>query len=347
MVASHNRLVLSIFAIWLVALCSACAANTPANTPDVQATIDAAIAATATAQAALQAQIDTSVEATITAMPTEAAPSETTAQPTEDYSAYSEEELVAEIDDATTAAVDTSTEAETAINQAAGDGSISQEEYEELVIYVDDLEAAIALAEELITAYYGYYGELAEETLYLLEAIEDDLDALYSYAEEVGTLLAEAELALEQGQQVAQETIDQLVAATENAQARRAEIETAITQLVPQWQAEVQSRLAELDQIIPSQAPANRLDAIQSAFDYVDAVRAALLDQALNAQELANIAQLGANAIAGLESFGGPGLQGLSSNISAITGQLARGQVPQAVSGLGALESALGARPKR
>jgi hypothetical protein len=69
------------------------------------------------------------------------------------------------------------------------------------------------------------------------------------------------------------------------------------------------------------------------------------LDQKISPQELAAIAQLGANAAAGLQNNGGPKLQGLSANINDITGQLARGQVPQAAAGLGALEGALGKRP--
>ena len=89
------------------------------------------------------------------------------------------------------------------------------------------------------------------------------------------------------------------------------------------------------------------MGALQVAFDYVDAVRQSLADRSISPEEMANIAQLGANAAASLEARGGAALQRLSGSINDITGQLARGQVPQAQAGLGSLESALGSRPSR
>jgi hypothetical protein len=84
-----------------------------------------------------------------------------------------------------------------------------------------------------------------------------------------------------------------------------------------------------------------------AAFDYVDAIHGALVDNSLSQSELANIALLGANAVAGLSAYGGPQLQQLAGSINDLTGQLARGQVPTALANLGSLENALGTRPTR
>jgi hypothetical protein len=89
----------------------------------------------------------------------------------------------------------------------------------------------------------------------------------------------------------------------------------------------------------------NRVEALQSAAQYVESVRSALADQYISPQELSAIAQSGANASAGLEAYGGAQLQNLVASIDALTAQLARGQWPQAQLNLGALESALPSRP--
>jgi hypothetical protein len=336
-----------LFTLLLVVLsvsCSGPAINEPpAPTPDTQATVDAAIAGTATAQVEFETQVEQAVEATVTAMPTE---EEVLPPPAEEYATYSEEELATEVDSAVDEAVIAYDEAENTINEAAEDGTITQEEYDEIDLYIDDLYYALELADELIYAYYGYYGELAEDTLYLLEEIEGDLDELYTFADDVVDILVDVEAALDTGIEVAQETINQLIETGEVAQARRDELIDTAPTWIAGLQTEIEGRVTDLQSIAPSEIPANRADALLATFDYVDAVRAALLDQKINLQELANIAQLGANAMAGLESFGGPQMKNLSGNIGDITSQLAGGQVPQALSGLGSLEGALGARPK-
>ena len=58
-------------------------------------------------------------------------------------------------------------------------------------------------------------------------------------------------------------------------------------------------------QIQPDYVPANLVETLQSAFDYVDLVRNSLADNKLSRGELDQIARLGANVSAGLNMHGG------------------------------------------
>ncbi len=334
---------LSILAI-LILILSACSMGQPAAaepTPDTQATIDAAIAATSTAQAEIEAQIEAAVQATVTAMPVEESAS------TGAYDELSEEELALLIEQHVEETMAASEQVNTTTTTATSDGAITQDEYDEIEAYVYDLEAAIALTEELIYAYYGVYGELAMETLYLLEAVEDDLAVMAEVAVEMVDLLIEVEEALGSGGEVAMEVIEQLDAAVATAQEKLPELQEQRETWTTEHRSEIETRVTELQNLAPSEVPGSRRDALLSAFDYVDAVREGLSDRQLNTTELRNIAQLGANAQAGLNQFGGPNLEGLSGNIGDITGQLARGQHQQALGSVGQLEGKLGTRPKR
>lgn len=72
-----------------------------------------------------------------------------------------------------------------------------------------------------------------------------------------------------------------------------------------------------------------------------NALRSALADQSISAAELETIAQIGANATAGLQAYGGSALSGLSANINQFTQMLAQGQFGQVSGGLGNLEAAI------
>ena len=76
-------------------------------------------------------------------------------------------------------------------------------------------------------------------------------------------------------------------------------------------------------------------------------VRQSLADRTISQDELANIAQIGANAAAGLSAQGGPQLQQLAGSIDDLTAQLARGQIPQASANLGSLQAMLDSLPSR
>ena len=314
--------------------------DVPAETqpPNAEATISASKSLTATAEVAFQEAVDEAVEATVTAIPT---------PDLAVYSYVSEEELASDIDTAVYEAEIASEQTSSAVDEAAADGTITQEEYDEIYALIADLEYAIALADELIYAYYGVYGELAAETLYLLESLEDDLDELAAFAAEMLDLAIQIEDAFAQGVEVAAEVIDQLGNAAGNVDDNIA----ALAEKRNAWQeglaADWENRIAAILDMTPNQIADNRKDALLSAFDFVDSVREALGDGKFTFNELTNVGQLGANARAGLDAVGGPLLQGRSSEIGSLTSQLARGQVPQARSGLGSLEGALGSRPSR
>ncbi len=340
----YRKLVFWLIILLMFVSISACGAvgGGAEPTPDTQATIDAAIAGTATAQTEMDAQIEAAVEATVTAMPAEEPSNEELA---EAYGELSEEELALLIEDHVDETMAASEQVNTVTAEATADGTITQEEYDEIETYVYEMEEAIELTEELIYAYYGIYGELAMETLYLLEALEDDLVVLAEVAVEMVELLIEVEGALGAGGEVALEVIEQLDTAIQTAEEKLPELQAKRETWMVDHQVEIEARIAELQTLVPTEVAGNRREALLSAFDYVDAVRNGLADRQLNLTELRNIAQLGVNAQAGLDQFGGPKLNDVSGNIGNITNQLARGQNTSALSGLGQLEGALGARP--
>ncbi len=328
----------------------------PTATLDSQATIDAAIAATSAAQVNMQATVDASVAATSTAAavlvvntPTIPAPAvippTATPVPPVDAVTLSEEELQAMIDQAVTEAVAASTQASSSTTEYATDDSLTYAEIEAMYVYIYAAEQALAYADELIEAYYGIYGELAYETVDYLLQVEDDLEAIASSLETMSSTVEAAETALQQGAAIASETIDQLATTAETVQSHMPQ-----TQAMEQnWSQNAtigrENRANQLAQIQPDNVPTDLTTTIRDAFTFVDTVRGALDDNKLNRDELNLIAQLSANVSAGFNRHGGIKMQGFSGRTTDITGQLARGQFPQARNGLGNFEASLGQRP--
>ena len=342
-----NLFLTSVASVCVVVV-TACGRAAPTATPDTQATVEAAVAATGTAQSGMQATVDAAVQATNAAAPSPAptavVPSPT---PSAEYVAMSEEELEALIDQAVAEATTATEDCATATADATADDAVTQEEVDAVEVYVMDADQAIAYANELIQAYYGLYGELATESLALLQATEQDLAALAEETAAIDASLQEINSALEQGLELAEDTITQLEDVAQDVAAQAEEVQARNQEWVQNLQAERENRAAAVLAVQPDNVASDRQAAVLSAFDYIDAVRDGLSDDKLSQMELSNIAQLGANASASLNAQGGPGLKKLSGSINDITGQLARGQAPQAKSNLGALESALGNRPSR
>jgi hypothetical protein len=159
--------------------------------------------------------------------------------------------------------------------------------------------------------------------------------------------LEAVDAALQQGLTLAGETIAQIEAAAASVGINAGAVQDQARGLMESVQAELENRAANALAVQPNAVPGTRLEALQSAFAYVDAVRQALSDERISAAELVDIAQLGANAGAGLSAHGEGQLQALSDTIDSITGQIARGQALQAQAVLGELESFLGSRPSR
>ena len=352
-------LVIALLVNMSIACGSSVAATAPAAptaTPDSQATINAAIAATSTAQVNLQATVDASVAATSSAaVPTAvntsvaaatiAVPPTATPVPPVDAVTLSEEELQAMIDQAVEEAVAASTQASASTAQYTTDNDLTYDEVEAMYVYLYAAEQALAYADELIQAYYGVYGELAYETVDYLLQVEDDLEAIASSLETMSTAVEAAETALQQGAAIAAETVDQLSMAAQTVQSHLPETQTLEQNWSQNATIDRENRFNQLAQIQPDNVPTDLPSTIRDAFTFVDTVRGALDDNKLGRDELNLIAQLGANVSAGFNKHGGFKMQGLSGRTNEITGQLARGQLPQARNGLGSFETSLGQRP--
>jgi len=342
-------LVLLLSLVAIVAL--ACGVGPQASTPDTQATVDAAVAATSTAQAGLQQTVDAAVAATSTAQATARPTATATAQatsapeptttPPPDYTEMSEEDLAALADEAVSDATAATEACSAATTEAAADATVTAEEVAELLALLDEAEQAIAYADELLAAYEDLYGELATLTAATLQAMDEDLVALAEEMIALATTLEEIDTALQQGLAVAEQTIQQLQAVAQAAATQAAGLQAKAQEWVQQLPAEWESRAAAVLAVQPDSVPTDRRTAIRTALDYVDAVRQSLVDKRLSSAELNAIAQLGANASAGLQAHGGTQLQALSTTINDITAMLARGRVPQALAGLGSLETSL------
>lgn len=355
--ATNVVLVLSI----LASLLAGCRAgpdrrDAPA-TQDVAATVDAAVEATRAAESSQQATIDTVVAATQTASadisptptiqvtPTPTAAPATPTPSSEEYVALTEEELAALVDQAVAEAVTATEDAATATETNTADGDLTQEELAAIQETLALAEEAIALAEELIYIYADLYGELALETLIVLQEVEQLLIETTELVVALTAIVEDIDQLLDQGAEVSPETLDQLVALAQAAGLNAAEIQSQIESWIAALPAEWQARATAALEVPPTQIAASRRDAIESAYTYIEQVRAALTDSKISQQELAAIAQAGANAVAGLQSQGGPQLQNLAANLDQITTTIAQGQLPDVQGLLAALESSLPALP--
>jgi exonuclease VII small subunit len=339
---------LAISVLILASVACGQAAPEPTAPPvDSQATVDAAIAATSQAQAALQATIDASVAATASALaaaaPTEAPP---TAVPssgeTVEYVTMSEEELEALVNQSVAEATTATQQTSAAAAESAADDTLSEEELAYIYDYYYLAETSLAYAYEVMDAYYGLYADLAEEALDLLVEVEDDLDELTGSLDTMNASLEEISTALEQGVALAEESITQLETAAQEAQTKAAEAQTKTQEWSASAQAERDARAEAIANVQPDNAPKNFRESLQVTVDFMDAVKTSLADQKLSRDELDIIAQLGANASAGLQSFGDADFQQFSGGISQITNQLALGQIPHASAGLQSFELSLG-----
>lgn len=302
-----------------------------------QATVDSAVAATKAAEEAVEATVDASAAATRAAEPT--------STPAPEYIAMTEDEMASAIDESAQEANAATQEATDMAVNAAADGTVTQEELDEIEAYLLLAEEAIVYTEDLLDAYYGLYADLALETIYLLEDVEEDLSSLSQSASDIDEMLTDFESALQQGYEVQQENIDQLLALAEEASGIATEYESAADNWQQELESELQTRIEQALAVQPNNIPSDRKAAIESAKAYLDSVLGAVGDNKITPEELAAIAQNGANAAAGISNFGGAQLSQLSGSINQITGQLASGNLPSAKASIGSFESLLKSIP--
>jgi phage shock protein A len=340
---------LALGILMIVSLACGTSSSAPSAPPaDTQATVDAAIAATSQAQILLQATVDASVAGTAAAV-SAAAPPPTlaaTAGPTVEYVTLTEEEMEAMINQAVTDATTATTQVSSATTETTADDTLTQEELDYIYSYYYLAEESLAYADELMDAYSDLYTELAEVTIELLQEVEGDLDGLTTSLESINTNLEGISSSLDQGVALAEETITQLETAAQEAQTKATEAQTKTQNWAASTQTDRDARAQAALDIQPDDMPENFRESLQVTVDFMDTVKSALSDQKISKEELDFIAKLGANASAGLKAFGGAEFQGFSANISEITTQLARGQVPHAAEGLKSFEFSLGEKGK-
>ena len=187
------------------------------------------------------------------------------------------------------------------MDTAASDGTITYEETVTVEVVLVGAEEAIALAEALIVAYYDIYGAYASETLGTLEEIEEDLNTIVEGIELMMQIL-------EQGDEVASATIEQILAAVQAVDVSAAEIQAQSEGWLEALQAELENRATTALAVQATQIATDRQGAIQSALQYVETARSALADGIISEGELSAIALAGANASASLGARGGPQL---------------------------------------
>lgn len=345
----NRGLILAIVLLMLPGL--ACSLGQPAGPPpDTQATINAAVVATGTAQAAGQATIEAAVAATTAAQATRQPPTPTSTpvvMPTdppeaeaavtavaEEYVSMTEEELAALVDQAVNEAVAATEQYATTTSEAAADGTVSQDEVQTVEVYFANADEAIAYAEELLNAYTSMYGALAVEAVDELSDVENELAALVTAVDELNQVVADVDNTLEQGLELATETITQVetTAQTVSETAQTVQSQTEAWQAAQQ--TDRQDRIATAVAVQPNQANGDPQAAVKNVLEFVQAGQTATADGQLSATELAQLAQLGANASASLGQTGNPQLQDLSSIVTGVTEHLAGGNMPQAQAGL-------------
>ncbi len=309
----------------LAALATACRQTEP-SAEQISATVDTAVAPTVAAGAAAEAT-DTSASAPDTMAPTPPPP---TAVPV-DTTGMSEEELAAAIGLAVAAALDAADDAESTASEATSDGEVSGDEVAQVEVTLTGAEEALDEVEALVAAYTETYGAYASDTLETLEAMESDLA---SVAEDLDTITE----IITQGAEAAAASAAEIEAAAQSARTRASGTQVQ----AQQWQSAVnaarQDRAAAALTQPPTDIAADRKAALESSRRYAQIVGQALADKRVSPQELSAIATAGANAGASLRQQG-PELQQLADRIDAITGQVARGEWPQAIRGLEGFES--------
>lgn len=342
----------TIVVLILVSLMTACSMGGQAQTDAV----NTAVAGTQVAQALAQATVNSSA---LTGMPApqSAAPATPTAGPAVDYLALTEEELAALIDQAVAEAVAATESTTAAVTTSTSDDAVTTEEVAYVYEYYYNAEYYVEYAEELMAQYYALYGELASEMIVEMNAIESELNQMNSTLSSIDQSLQEISSTLSQGLALAQESIDQLEAAAQTAQNHAQELKNQAQDMIEVLQADQQGRLDQISQIQPNNIPTDKIAALQSGFDFIDAAKAAMGDNKLSRDELMNLAQLGANAQEGFKQFGGRGggagpganldLTQFTAKFGEITTQFARGQMPQGRANLDGFERSLGDRPRR
>lgn len=341
---SQTQIMLTL--ILLTGILSACGA--PAVTPATDDVINTAIAGTQQSQALAQATVNASA---LTAMPAIDMLATPSTGITVEYTNLTEEELAALIDQAVAEAIAAMEQTTTAVTTTTSDNAVTSEEVSYVYDFYFYADYYVEYTEELLNQYYTLYADLAEEMITELNSIEVALSQMNMTLTSIDSSLQQISSTLEQGLAVAEATINQLETAAQTAQANAQELKAQAQDMMSQLQLDQEGRLAAISQIQPNNIPTDRISSLQTAFEFLDTAKLSMGDNKLSREELTTLAQLGVNAQAGFQSFGGGGVVGgpdlsqFNGKFGEITTQFARGQMPQARSNLDTFEHSLGDRP--
>lgn len=334
---SMLRTIILIFS--LTALITAC--GLPAGTADPNI-VNTAVAATQQTSALAQATVNSN---TLTAMPATPTPG-----PTVEYVTLTEEELAALIDQAVAEAIAATEQTTANVYYVTEDDTVTTEEVAYVYEYYYYADYYVEYAEDLIAEYYGLYADLAYEMIAELNAIESELNQMNDTLSSIDQSLQQISSTLEQGLALAEGAITQLETAAQSAQTNAQELKSNAQDMLSVLQADQQGRLNQISQIQPNSIPTDKLSALQSAFSFVDFANGALSDNKLTRDELLGLAQLGANAQAGFQQFGGadaigPDLSQFAGRFNEIGQQFARGEISRGRENMNGFEASLGSRP--
>jgi len=159
--------------------------------------------------------------------------------------------------------------------------------------------------------------------------------------------MTEVEAILSQGAETASAATEQINATLENAQAKAQEVSAKAQEYKDNLPAALEERESRFTNLAPTKGASDREGAILQVYTYLDSVKEAFGDRKISPDEMGQIAQLAANAKAGISQSGGPRLQGFSGNIDGITHNLARGDRPSTQRDVGDFEASLPSRPAR
>lgn len=349
----HTKVLFPILVIVFASLVACKQASAPTAPPvNTQATVDAAVAATANAQVAMQAAIDAAVNATATAnalanpTPTNTAVV-VVVTPTpvaeDTVATMTEDELAALIDDAVAEAYAASAAYSDVAAASATDDTVTQAEIQTTDVYYADAEEAIAYAEELMQVYYDLYGELAYEVIDELDQLESEMAALTEAILLLNDTMMEIADLMEQGLAMTEDVLAQLDSATQLITQNIATAQAASEAWHAAYQSAQTARMDAMLAMQPTDITADPAGALKSVAQYAQLGQSAMADYKITPEELAALAQQGANATASLNATGNPKLQELSGMINGVTGMLAAGDIPAAQANLNQLSMAMDA----
>lgn len=312
------------------------------NTAAAEAQAFEAAQATADAQAALDLQARlAATEAAGSVEPPTAEPTHTPIV----LADLSEEEMVDEISRNVDTAAAAAQSAAVSYQSALADAVLSVDEVAQLKSYMDEAYAALDVAYALTYKYYNTYSALAEESLVQLQRLESDLAALDARLDEINATLMEVESTLADGLEVSQEKLDQLDGVL---QLISGQAQTALGQaqeLAEAHQAEINARVQAILEVVPEYIPADQEEAIRSLNEFWQIAQAALADELISAEELELIAQKRAEAVAGLEEYGGPLLEVFIVVLDELTAKMATGELQDVLDRLELVGKSLPAVP--